>query len=126
MLLRRLWILEQFRAPRGRFGVDIRILQQLLIMKAATDTLQLALQILVQFLISPDFFGDGSAIAAVQFVDELRNEMQVLHRFLDCRQGRARGLSFARILAIGIGRLIVGLGLFAFDLLPQNVQVEVA
>jgi hypothetical protein len=71
---------------------------------------------------------DGDAVARIQLVDELRNEVLVLDRFLDGGQARTRRFPLAGVLdvAIRIWRVAINCNLLALDLLLQNVQVKVA
>jgi hypothetical protein len=73
-----------------------------------------------------DLVGDGGAVAGVQLVDQVGDEVLVLDRLLDRRQGWARGLALARWLRVAIERLLVAVGALALDLVLEDVQVEVA
>lgn len=101
-------------------------LPQLFVPVAALDAVQVPLQTLVALLVVADLVGDGGAVAGVQLVDEVRNEVLVLDRLLDRRQGGARGLALARGLRVGVGRVGIGRGALAPELVLEDVQVEVA
>jgi hypothetical protein len=92
---------------------------------SALDTLQFALQPLVPVLLGPNLLGDLMAIRGVQLVDELRDEVLVLQRFLDGGQRRTGLLPLARVRDIAI-RLLAVVTLLVLDLPPQTLQVEVA
>lgn len=65
------------------------------------------------------------AVGRVQLIDQLRNEVRVLQRFLDRRQRRAGLLPLSRVRAVAI-HFPVRVGVLVLDLPPQAVQVEVA
>lgn len=109
-------------APRSSIG----LLFQLVVPLAALDALQLSLQLLISLFVGPDLLGDSGAVARVQLVDELRNEVLVLDGFVDRGQARTGCLPLARGLDVSILDLAVHGALLALDLLLQDVQVEVA
>lgn len=96
----------------------------MLVPLSTLDALQFALQLVVLVLLSADLLGDLVAIGSIELGDELWNEVLVLQRFLDGRQGGVGLLALAWIRDVSI-RVIV-IRLLVVDLLPQAFQVEVA
>jgi hypothetical protein len=94
---------------------------------AAVDALQLVLQPQVLVLLGLDLLGNLLAVCRVQLGHQLRDEVLVLQRLLDRRQGWAMPLSLGRVRdGAMLSVAVAGVLNLNLDLPLQALQVEVA
>jgi hypothetical protein len=94
------FLLDERRLPReagtARYrGPSVQSLQQFGIALAPLDGLQFSLQPLVLVLVVPDLVGESGAVARVQLLDKLGDEVGILGGFLDGRVARAGRLALS-------------------------------